>query len=142
VIGIGLNANLDHTDFAPDLAARSTSLQIIRGGSPVDRSELTRDLIRRLDHWYDTGRAGGAETLNAPLCALSEHLGRLVRIGTPSGEQIGGLVNLDLRWGMTLALQQEVDCNSRQKGASSLATIPLADILTIEPATMVLDQSR
>ena len=77
LIGIGLNANLAREDFPPELAALATSLQIERGGAPVDRSELARDLIRRLDHWYDLSRRGGPETLNAAWCQRSEHLGRV-----------------------------------------------------------------
>jgi BirA family biotin operon repressor/biotin-[acetyl-CoA-carboxylase] ligase len=134
VIGIGLNANLDHADMSPDLVARATSLKIIRGGAPVDRSELTRDLIRRLDHWYDKGRSGGAETLNAPLCARSEHLGRLVRVATPTGERIGHLVEIDLYFGLTLAVGREADRESLLGDASRLIRVPLADILTLEPA--------
>ena len=47
VIGIGLNANLLHEDFPPELGGLATSLQIERGGAPVDRSELARDLVLR-----------------------------------------------------------------------------------------------
>jgi len=133
VIGIGLNANLDHADISPELAARAASLQIVRGGAPVDRSELTRDLIRHLDHWYETGRSGGAGTLNAPLCARSEHLGRLVRVATPTTALVGRLVDLDLRFGLTLAIGTGPDPELLQEGVPPLSRIPLADILTLEP---------
>jgi len=145
VIGIGLNANLDHADFPPELAELATSIQIVRGGAPVDRSELTRDLIRHLDHWYDTGRSRGALTLNAPWCARSEHLGRLVQVATPSARLVGRLVGLDLRLGLTLAIGTEPDPGSPQAGAPPLTRLPLADILALEPVTqdrMVLDESR
>jgi BirA family biotin operon repressor/biotin-[acetyl-CoA-carboxylase] ligase len=132
VIGIGLNSNLDLEDLSPVVAPRATSLQIIRGGAPIDRSELARDLIRRLDHWYDTGCSGGAGTLNAPLRARSEHLGRLVRVVTPTGDLIGRLVDLDLCSSLTLASNHGPDPESSFEGASALARIPLADILALE----------
>jgi len=135
VIGIGLNANLDQRDFPAELAARATSLQIVRGGEPVDRSELTRDLIRHLDHWYDTGRSRGALTLNAPWCARSEHLGRLVQVATPAGTLVGRLVDLDLRLGLTLAIGTGPDPESLEDGAPPLTRLPLADILALEPVT-------
>jgi BirA family biotin operon repressor/biotin-[acetyl-CoA-carboxylase] ligase len=145
VIGIGLNANLDQADMSPELAARATSLKMILGGAPVDRSELARDLIRHLDHWYDTGRSGGAGTLNAPLCARSEHLGRLVRVATPSIELVGRLVGLDLCLGLTLAIRSATDREPGHDDASWRTTIPLADILCVEPVAqdlVVLDQLR
>jgi len=135
VIGIGLNANLDQRDFPPELAARATSLQIVRGGAPVDRSELTRDLIRLLDHWYDMSRSRGALTLNARWCARSEHLGRLVQVATPSATLVGRLMDLDLRLGLTLATGRGPDRESPEDGAPALTRLPLADILALEPVT-------
>jgi BirA family transcriptional regulator, biotin operon repressor / biotin---[acetyl-CoA-carboxylase] ligase len=104
VIGIGLNANLPCEGFPPELAVRSTSLQIERGGARIDRSELARDLIRRLDHWYDLSRTDGPESLNAAWCQRSEHLGCLVTVSTPCTHVVGRLVDLDVRVGVTLEL--------------------------------------
>ena len=60
VIGIGLNVNLDIHAFPAELLARATSIRIERGDNPADRSEVARDLIRRLDHWYQAVRSAGA----------------------------------------------------------------------------------
>ncbi len=102
LIGIGLNANLPRDGFPPELAAGATSLQIEREGAPVDRSELARDLIRRLDFWYDLVLHGGPETLNSAWCQRSEHLGQEVTVATPSARIVGRLVDLDVRFGVTL----------------------------------------
>ena len=104
MIGIGLNVNLLRDDFPPDLAPRATSLQIERGGAPVDRSELARDLIRRLDHWYDLSRRLGPETLNTAWFERTEHLGRVVRVVTSSSTFVGRVVDFDVRFGVTLEL--------------------------------------
>ena len=101
VVGIGLNANLAPDDFPPALRDAATSLRVL-SGSRVDRSELARALIVRLDHWYDLGRVGGPETLNPPWRDRSEHLGREVRLSTPSGIASGRLDDLDLLSGLTL----------------------------------------
>ena len=85
-------------------------MQIEAGGEPFDRSEVARDLIRRLDHWYDASRSQGVEILNAPWQARSEHLGRTVRIATAAGSVSGRLVDIDLRLGLTLA-----DSESRRR---------------------------
>ena len=134
MIGIGLNANLPREDFPPELAALATSLQIERGGARVDRSELARDLIRRLDHWYDLSRRGGPETLNAAWCRRSEHLGRLVRVATPSASVVGRLVDLDVRLGVTLELQPCAGVRDRR--------LPPAAVRSRPDRALTLDRRR
>src|SRR5262249_42762738 len=56
VIGVGLNVNLDRDALPADLRTRATSIRIEQGGRALDRSEVARDLIRRLDHWYELVR--------------------------------------------------------------------------------------
>ena len=121
VIGIGLNVNLDGDTFPPDLRGLATSIWIEREGAPVDRSALTRDLIRRLDYWYDTSRSQGAGVLNDCWRARSEHIGRIVRVETPAGQLVGRLIDIDLDLGLTLDFQSvpdrdresSVDCSFR-----------------------------
>ncbi len=103
IIGIGLNANLRCGDLPATLALSTTSLHELLGG-PVDRSELARALIRRLDFWYERGRAEGPETLNPAWRDRSEHLGRAVCVRTPAGPRVGRLDDLDLQRGLSLTL--------------------------------------
>jgi BirA family transcriptional regulator, biotin operon repressor / biotin---[acetyl-CoA-carboxylase] ligase len=103
VIGIGLNANLGPADFPGDLADSATSLRILTG-HPIDRSDLARALIERLDFWYELGRIHGPESLNRPWHDRSEHLGRAVRVTTPHGETLGRLDAIDLQHGLSLTL--------------------------------------
>jgi BirA family biotin operon repressor/biotin-[acetyl-CoA-carboxylase] ligase len=131
VIGIGLNVNLTRDAFPPELKARATSLQIERGGAAIDRSDLARDLIRRLDHWYDASRCRGYEILNVPWQARSQHLGRIVRIATKSGSVCGRLVAIDLRLGLTLSNASDVARESRDRTAAGLTQVPIGDILAL-----------
>jgi BirA family biotin operon repressor/biotin-[acetyl-CoA-carboxylase] ligase len=103
IIGIGLNANLQRGELPASLSISTTSLYDLLGG-PVDRSELARALIRRLDAWYERGRSEGPETLNPAWRDRSEHLGRSVCVTTPAGPQVGRLDDLDLQRGLRLAL--------------------------------------
>ncbi len=103
VIGIGLNVNLSRDDLPADLRSRSTSIRI-ESGRVADRSEVARDLIRRLDHWYATVRSFGCAALNTPWRNPIESLGQIVRVTTPHGPRIGRLVNLHLSLGLTLAV--------------------------------------
>jgi BirA family biotin operon repressor/biotin-[acetyl-CoA-carboxylase] ligase len=132
VIGIGLNVNLSSDAFPPELTARATSLQIEGGGTAIDRSELARDLIRRLDHWYEASRSHGCEILNIPWQARCEHLGRIVRITAQCGSICGRLIALDLRLGLTLSSRSEATgewCNGIAPG---LTRLPIAEILALE----------
>jgi BirA family biotin operon repressor/biotin-[acetyl-CoA-carboxylase] ligase len=104
VIGIGINANIAPECFEEELRATACSLSILAGG-PVDRSEVARDLIRRLDGWYNRVLRQGIDPLSAAWRDRSEHLGQIVRVTTPAGPLRGRLVDLDLRRGLTLEVQ-------------------------------------
>ena len=132
VIGIGLNVNLNADAFPPELSAGATSMQIEAGGESFDRSEVARDLIRRLDHWYDASQSRGVEILNAPWQARSEHLGRIVRIATTTGSLRGRLVEIDLRLGLALAPASEASRESHDGNTVQLTRLPIADILTLQ----------
>jgi BirA family transcriptional regulator, biotin operon repressor / biotin---[acetyl-CoA-carboxylase] ligase len=132
VIGIGLNVNLNVDAFPPELSAGATSMQIEAGGELFDRSEVARNLIRRLDDWYDASRSRGVEILNAPWQARSEHLGRIVRIATTTGSLRGRLVEIDLRLGLALAVTSDAGRESRDENTLHLTRLPIADILTLE----------
>ena len=101
VLGVGLNVNPALDDFPPELRDAVTSLRVLSGRT-FDRSEVVRDLIRRLDHWYDRGLREGPDSLAPAWRDFCEHLGRRVRITTPNGPQTGRLVDLDLQRGPTL----------------------------------------
>jgi BirA family transcriptional regulator, biotin operon repressor / biotin---[acetyl-CoA-carboxylase] ligase len=131
VIGIGLNVNLAPDAFPPELRSRATSLRIECGDITLDRSEIARDLIRRLDHWYGASLSFGCETLNAPWCARSEHVGRDVRVDTPTGPRAGRLVDLDVRHGLTLALETGHDLDASGGCAAPLIQLPLAEVLAL-----------
>jgi BirA family biotin operon repressor/biotin-[acetyl-CoA-carboxylase] ligase len=121
IIGIGLNANLRRGDLPQPLSVSTTSLLELLGG-PVDRSELARALIRRLDAWYERGRAEGPETLNPAWRDRSEHLGRAVCVTTPAGPRLGRLDDLDLQRGVSLALPD-----------GSHGMITASDVLDLSP---------
>jgi BirA family biotin operon repressor/biotin-[acetyl-CoA-carboxylase] ligase len=101
VVGIGINVNVPSDGFPPELRATATSLQVLNG-APLDRSELVRTLLRRLDYWYDLGLAEGSATLNLPWRARSEHLGRTVEVTTGLGALVGRLDDLDFDRGAML----------------------------------------
>jgi BirA family biotin operon repressor/biotin-[acetyl-CoA-carboxylase] ligase len=122
VVGIGLNVNVPAEAFPPDLRDSATSLSLL-AGRPFDRSELARDLIRRLDHWYDAGLREGPSALASAWRSRCEHLGRLVRVTTATGVLAGRLVDVDLEQGLSLELAP----------ASTLVRIPLDAVAALVP---------
>jgi BirA family transcriptional regulator, biotin operon repressor / biotin---[acetyl-CoA-carboxylase] ligase len=101
VLGIGLNANLRADDLPTEIRDGATSLRDLTGAA-VDRSNLVRDLIRRLDTLYERSLTDGPAILSAPWRARSEHLGAPVVVATATGPVSGRLDDLDLWDGLTL----------------------------------------
>jgi BirA family transcriptional regulator, biotin operon repressor / biotin---[acetyl-CoA-carboxylase] ligase len=132
VIGIGLNVNVLQDDFPDDLRSKATSLQIERGGDFVDRSELCRDLIRRLDHWYEMSRTTGPHVLNPSWRALSEHLGQVVNVATSGSSVTGRLVDIDLIHGVSLEIETSHGPGRRATTGVRRAVFPPADVLALE----------
>jgi BirA family biotin operon repressor/biotin-[acetyl-CoA-carboxylase] ligase len=121
VIGIGLNANLDPDGLPTDLRAAVTSLSLVTG-RVIDRSELARMLIQRLDTWYELGRAAGPESLNHAWRNRCEHLGQTVTVTTPHGLAHGRLDDVHIRNGLRLAT-----ADGRQR------LIPIPEVLAVTP---------
>lgn len=53
VIGVGLNVNIALDAFPPELQSSATSVAVLNGGQPVDRSALARALVQRFDACYE-----------------------------------------------------------------------------------------
>ena len=131
VIGIGLNVNLGPEDFPEEHREIGTSLRIECNGAIVDRSDVTRDIIRRLDHWYSSSLKSGCEALNDSWRCLSEHFGRDVAITTTTGIRAGRLVDLNIRSGVTLALAGESDKVMRDNDYGEILQIPFSAIIAL-----------
>jgi BirA family transcriptional regulator, biotin operon repressor / biotin---[acetyl-CoA-carboxylase] ligase len=117
VLGIGLNVNVE--DFPEELRESATSLRKLLGRS-LDRSEVARALIQRLDFHYAQALDSGPDSLNDPYRERSEHLGHEVEVGTANEVIVGRLVDLDLREGLALEL---ADGSRRQVAGRDVAAI-------------------
>jgi BirA family biotin operon repressor/biotin-[acetyl-CoA-carboxylase] ligase len=99
VLGIGLNVNVE--DFPDELRDSATSVQRLVG-RPLDRSEIARSLIQRLDFHHNQAIEKGPESLDEPYRRKSEHLDHQVEVSTGSEIVVGRLIGLDLRSGLTV----------------------------------------
>jgi BirA family biotin operon repressor/biotin-[acetyl-CoA-carboxylase] ligase len=132
---IGLNANIVPEEFPRELRETATSLQILLSRR-VDRSELARALIRRLDDHYERGHRHGPASLNGPWREWSEHRHRAVRIETRQGPHQGRLADLDLQRGLTLEQLDGQRCQIRLHNV--LALDPAEDIERLPPGQIGL----
>jgi BirA family biotin operon repressor/biotin-[acetyl-CoA-carboxylase] ligase len=118
VLGIGLNVNVD--EFPDELRDSASSLKLLFGQT-LDRSEIARALIQRLDFHQARALIDGPESLDPPYRAKSEHLGHRVEVSTASETIEGRLIDVDLRSGLTV----ESDRLRRFPGADVVQVVNL-----------------
>lgn len=126
VIGIGLNVRLDLDAFPSGLRGQVTALEPLDQSAAVDRSELARDLIIRIDEGYESVLRNRFESLSEVWEARSEHLGGMVRVDTPEGRLRGRLVGLDLKRGLTLEL------GAAETSENQTRQVALESVLSLE----------
>ena len=120
VIGIGLNASAGPGDFPEALRDSATSLGMLAPGRmPIDRSEVVRSLIRRLDASYAEGLGRGPAALIGAWKARLEWLGEPVRVQTPGGPVEGRWLDADP--GCGLVIEQDGGPVRRVAGSEVLA---------------------
>ena len=122
VVGIGLNATAGLADFPESLRRSAASLAMLTT-RPVDRSEVARDLIRRLDHHYQRGLEQGPEAIDAPWRGRLERLGESVRVETTSGPIVGTLLDAGLRRGLALGPLDGRDAAPRRVAPAEVLAI-------------------
>ena len=89
----------------------------------IDRSEVARDLIRRLDARYQEGIAIGPGALAACWHGRLEGVGEAVRVETPMGPVVGRLVRADWRDGLTLGPIDRADEPPRRVACAEVLSI-------------------
>ncbi|HEV3120753.1 MAG TPA: biotin--[acetyl-CoA-carboxylase] ligase, partial [Isosphaeraceae bacterium] len=103
VLGIGLNVNILLSQFPSWMREQSSSLEILTGG-PLDRSEVARALIQRLDKRYTQGLRGDTGALAHDWRARFEPLGRRVRVCTTTSVSLAGeLIDAHLVHGLAIS---------------------------------------
>lgn len=79
VVGAGINVNTRLEEMPPEVAGRATSLYLESGRS-VSRAEVARLFLERADAWYASLTKHGSAPLVERWKALSETIGRPVRL--------------------------------------------------------------
>ncbi len=89
VLGIGVNLNVDRSDFPEEFRALATSLAS-HAGHPIDRLAFTRRLYNRLEATLDACAQGGFAVVRPAFEARFRMPGRRVRVRELDGSEISG----------------------------------------------------
>ena len=94
VLGIGVDVNLNASDFPPDVRAMATSLKI-ESGAPIRRADLAAALLRELDRDYGAICSGKFSDLAAEWEEQCITLGQRVKIRIGDRVVVGQAEALD-----------------------------------------------
>ena len=94
IVGIGVNLNFPRALMPAEIRERATSL-MEEGGAPVDRTEVTRSLVRHLENRYIEFEEHGFTSIARCWNDHARMEGRPVVARTPDGERAGRVRGLD-----------------------------------------------
>jgi BirA family biotin operon repressor/biotin-[acetyl-CoA-carboxylase] ligase len=91
VLGIGVNLNVDRSEFPEEFRALATSLSS-HTGRPIDRTAFARCLYNRLESTLDACAQGGFAAMRPAFEARFRMPGRRVRVLELDGSELAGRV--------------------------------------------------
>ncbi|KAF0220076.1 MAG: BirA family transcriptional regulator biotin operon repressor / biotin-acetyl-CoA-carboxylase [Geobacteraceae bacterium] len=94
VLGIGVNINMQRTQFPDDLRHPATSLAL-EAGKDVSRLYFTRNLLKTLDELYDSYLARGYAPVREEWLARCDICGRKVKVSFQESGITGVAVGID-----------------------------------------------
>lgn len=94
VLGIGINVNLERTDFTPEVQSLATSLKL-EAGREVARLPLFNALLCHLEDWYMRWQEEGFGPVRAAWKEASITLGRQVKVIASGKIYEGEAVDID-----------------------------------------------
>ena len=94
ILGIGVNLNMRREQFPADLRHPATSL-FLEQGREVSRLAFVRALLEAIDALYETYLHFGNEPVRKEWLALSNVLGRRVRVSFQESETVGVAEGID-----------------------------------------------
>jgi BirA family biotin operon repressor/biotin-[acetyl-CoA-carboxylase] ligase len=94
LVGIGVNVNVEPSEFPPDVAATATSLRAAVG-RPIDRVGFAVRLLAAFEARYGRFLAGGFAAIRPAFDATAFLTGREVRVTGPEGPVAGRVLGVD-----------------------------------------------
>jgi BirA family transcriptional regulator, biotin operon repressor / biotin---[acetyl-CoA-carboxylase] ligase len=105
VLGIGLNVNATQRQLPPELLDMATSVRIVTRHK-ADRILLAREVLRRLDRWYDDVRQGRYDALSQEWYRYSATLGERVVLEEDGRRFAGRVIEHSIEAGLILRLDR------------------------------------
>jgi len=94
IVGIGINANLDHEDFGPEVSGIATSIRLEKG-SNVTRKTLVASVLNEFEEIYKVFiREGSIKSLLEEYKSKSAVLGKEIRVISKKEEIIGLAIDI------------------------------------------------
>lgn len=103
ILGIGLNVNLEESDFPPEVRERATSLRL-ELGRPVMRLELLQELLAEMENQYLLAREKSFAPIMQSWMNYNITLGREVLITTWQEQYRGKAIGIDPSGGLVVEL--------------------------------------
>ena len=94
VIGLGLNVNIPAGDFPGEIHAHATSI-LAETGAPFSRLLLLRRYLETLEYYYETFHTQGFGPVLQRWRALTDMLGRRVRVDMIGRQHVGEVTDFD-----------------------------------------------
>lgn len=94
VVGIGVNLNMKRREFHEEIRELATSLSE-ESGAEIGRTDFAVRLLGRFERWYRIFLSGDFEAIRARWLALSEMVGREVRIASTGGAESGKVLGMN-----------------------------------------------
>jgi len=94
VVGLGLNVNIPADDFPEEIQAQATSI-LAETGAPFSRPLLLRSYLEQLEYYYDIFNTEGFDPVLQRWRALTDMLGRRVRIDMIGRRHVGEVADFD-----------------------------------------------
>ncbi|MDP3014789.1 MAG: biotin--[acetyl-CoA-carboxylase] ligase [Candidatus Subteraquimicrobiales bacterium] len=104
ILGIGINVNVDITDFPRELRSKVTSLKEALSRK-VDRIDFLKSLLVCLERYYLELKEGKTESILSRWKELNDTLGAYVKVSSLEEEIVGEALSLDEHGGLILRLE-------------------------------------
>lgn len=95
IIGIGINVNLDKSNFPEDIRAKATSLKIENGGNSISRVALLQQVLSNFEHYYLQYLKEGFGTIRHQWKKYSITFDRYITIQTIKRKLVGLVLDID-----------------------------------------------
>lgn len=105
ILGIGININMEETQFPEEIRPLATSLKIEKG-EPISRKELLCNLLKELEEWYEIFLKEGGDRILKAWREKSKIKGRVIRVSSFGQSLMGKAIDVDSEGALILKINK------------------------------------